>query len=161
MTDNRAVWVRLVEKMQEALTDASRNKEAKEQLQPHLTLVSISARQLREHLVETVKILIESTDFAKDLEQDLATIEAKNLKELDLAIDHWDDMAQMTTIAARLDDVFFVYDPRSWVYLLKLVDVDIFEEALGKIPPDKLMVLLGAMQRVVNKRKGTQNGSDS
>jgi len=141
----------MASRLGKALREAARNRDSRELVQPHLHKAAVSARQLRQHLVETVRVLTESTGVARDLEQDLSIIEVNNLEEQELSVELWDDVAQLATLAERMDDVFFAYDPRLWGHLLRTVEIDVYEEALETQELERLLLLLAPLQRVIDR----------
>lgn len=144
MTSDIPISERLAGRLRIALAEAVRNKDSRARTQPQLEQLARAANELKVQIRDTLSLVDE-------LSGGLDSISSREKEELELASDHWDNIAQLATVAERLDDVFFAYDEKLWVHLLNKVEVDIYEGALGKLSKERLLLLFAPLQRTIGR----------
>lgn len=144
MTSDIPISERLAGRLRIALAEAVRNKDSRAKTQPQLEQLARAANELKVQIRDTLNLVDE-------LSGGLDSISCREKEELELASDHWDNIAQLATVAERLDDVFFAYDEKLWVHLLNKVEIDIYEGALGKLSKERLLLLFAPLQRTIGR----------
>lgn len=109
-----------------------------------LPLVERGAAELERLHIDLVRL----AEMSGKLWKEVSLIHGYMQEGERIADEHWDDVAQAATLAVNFD-VFFQGDPKLLAHILKTVDLPVLEDALEKIPSERLVLVQRAIQRVV------------